>query len=153
MRKENYYGIYINKKIPKLKDNKNVNKYNGYIKPKFEGKAYIFKENIEEKEELENNSKYKKEGKYTIQFISENKKIYYIDIEIKKHRLYVLFFILMLILSALIMVITFNQDCIKEYRLSEFGSFNVDLEGLKYVFDINYDIFILKLVLKMVIKI
>ena len=139
MKKEKYYGIYINNKIPKIKDNKNINKYNGSITPKFEGKAYILKENCEKKEKLENNTKFKKEGKHTIQFINNNKQIYYIDIEIKKHIFYVLFFILMLILSAAIMVITFNQDCIKEYKVSEFGSFDVELEGFKYVFDINYE--------------
>ena len=49
MKKEEYYGIYINKKIPKIKDNKNINKYNGSITPKFEGKAYILKENCAKK--------------------------------------------------------------------------------------------------------
>ena len=44
MNNQEFYGIRINKKIPKLKDNKNINKYYGSIKPSFEGKAYIIED-------------------------------------------------------------------------------------------------------------
>ena len=54
MNNQEFYGIYINKKIPMLKDNKSLNKYYGFIKPKFEGKAYII-ENCKEKQELKSN--------------------------------------------------------------------------------------------------
>ena len=46
-----------------LKDNKSLNKYYGFIKPKFEGKAYII-ENCKEKQELKSNHIYRKKGKH-----------------------------------------------------------------------------------------
>ena len=59
MNNQEFYGIRINKKIPKLKDNKNINKYYGSIKPSFEGKAYI----IEDCKEKQAESKRKKKSK------------------------------------------------------------------------------------------
>ena len=143
--KENkkYYGIYLDKKIPQIKDDKNkYNNYYSYIKLQFEGKAYII-ENDEIKEELKNNSKYKKSGKHTIKFINKDNEIYYININIRKIGLLVLFFIflLLLILIALTMLMQSNSSSISEdaYLINQSDNFNIDLEGNTYVFDINFE--------------
>ena len=70
---ENYYGIYINDKIPKLKkdEKEEYNKYFGNVKLKFEGKAFIIED--EKENELQNNEKIKKSGKHKIKFINQKK--------------------------------------------------------------------------------
>lgn len=137
---KDYFGIYINNKVPKLNENgkKYYNEYNGNIKLEFEGKAYILKQSGEIKEELKNNSKFKKEGKHTIKFINNKKKIYYINIEIKKHILYVLFFILLLGMMSMLIPLGFNEEYNKNQRIVELTDLDIDLQGNKYVFDINY---------------
>lgn len=138
--KENkeYYGIYLNGKIPKTIDNEKdkYNKYNGSVKLEFEGKAYLIDNKGNTKEELKNNSKLKKEGKHTIKLINTKNDIYYINIKIRKLGLICLFFIAFLIILGSIFI--FNKDCIKQYSISEFSSFEIDLKGIKYVFDIGY---------------
>lgn len=81
---ENYYGIYINDKIPKLKkdEKEEYNKYFGNVKLKFEGKAFIIED--EKENELQNNEKIKKSGKHKIKFINQKNEIFYIDILIRK---------------------------------------------------------------------
>lgn len=139
--KENkeYYGIYLNGKIPKTidKEKDKYNKYNRSVKLEFEGKAYLIDDKGNNKEELKNNSKLKKEGKHTIKLINTKNDIYYINIKIRKLGLICLFFIAFLIILGSIFI--FNKDYIKQYSISEFSSFEIDLKGIKYVFDIGYE--------------
>ena len=81
---EKYYGIYINDKIPKFRINEKekYNKYLGNIKLKFEGKAFIVKD--EKETEIQNNEKIKKSGKHIIKFINEKEEMFYINILIRK---------------------------------------------------------------------
>lgn len=138
-----YFGIYINNKVPNFNSEykKDVcNKYNGNIKLKFEGRAFIIEkdDNGHNREiELENNQKYRKEGKHTIKFINEESTTYYIDIQIKRHILCVLFFIVFIGLLMLLSYISFNSN-IQNYMINKVSNFDVDLEGIKYVFDISY---------------
>ena len=137
--KENkeYYGIYLNGKIPKAKENK-YNKYYRNIKLEFEGKAFLLDKNKEKnEEELKNNSKLKKQGKHTIKFINNKKQIYYINVQIRKLWLACLFFIA-IILIILGSILFFNNQGIKQYVINEFSGFQINLEGIKYVFDIGY---------------
>ena len=97
MNNQEFYGIRINKKIPKLKDNKNINKYYGSIKPSFEGKAYII-EDCKEKQELTSNRRYRKKGKHTIKYINSKHENYFIDIEIKSLKILWLFLFLLILL-------------------------------------------------------
>lgn len=49
-----YFGLYINKKIPKIKNkdnNNDINRYYKNIKLEFEGKAFIVDKKGNEKEE------------------------------------------------------------------------------------------------------
>lgn len=58
-----YFGLYINKKIPKIKNkdnNNDINRYYKNIKLEFEGKAFIVDKKGNEKEELKTGEKYKK---------------------------------------------------------------------------------------------
>lgn len=134
--KREFYGIYINNKIPKLKDNKNYNKYYNKIELNFEGKAYII-DNGKEKEELKNNSKYKKKGKHTIKYINTKNEIYFIDIEIKRYGLIWLFFILLILLLGSLLLLIPPTDK-KKYKIDEAINFDVDFEANKYVFNINF---------------
>ena len=158
-KEENYYGIYINNKIPKTKDDKkHCNKYNRSIKLKFEGRAYLLKSN-EEKEELKNNSKFKKNGRYTIQFINDKNEIYYIEILIRRYVIILLFLIaFFIILGSLLLFKLYKQN---NFDASDFLNFDFvfsnhdkdtndsnkntveddlknDLDNAKYVFNINY---------------
>lgn len=138
MRKENknYFGIYINNKVPKL-DNK-INKYYRNIKLDFEGEAFIVEsENSDTQQRLESKKKYKKTGKHIIKFVDKNKKTYYINIKISK--LYLLWLFLLSFLILLSYIMFFNNDFIYPKQLFEqFINYDVELEGLKYVFNINY---------------
>lgn len=136
MNNQEFYGIYINKKIPMLKDNKSLNKYYGFIKPKFEGKAYII-ENCKEKQELKSNHIYRKKGKHTIKYINSKHENYFIDIEIKSYGILWLFlFLLILLILAIFQINT--PDNTNNYNILETIDFDVNLDGNKYVFDINY---------------
>lgn len=142
MQKNNeYFGIYINKKIPKTKDKENKNNYNKYnknIKLEFEGKAFIINNKENEKIELKSGEKYKKEGKHTIKFINSNKEIYYIDIEIRKLYFIFLFLIAFFIICGTLFF-SFNKNINTQYLMNETLNFDVDLEGIKYIFNINYE--------------
>ena len=137
MNNQEFYGIRINKKIPKLKDNKNINKYYGSIKPSFEGKAYII-EDCKEKQELTSNRRYRKKGKHTIKYINSKHENYFIDIEIKSLKILWLFLFLLILLFLIISQIKMPEKDSNEYNISESIDFDVNLEGNKYVFDINY---------------
>ncbi len=130
----NYFGIYINDKIPKIQSK--INKYYKNIKLDFEGKAFIVDNN--KLEELENGKKYKKSGKHTIKFINKNEEIYYIDIKISKLWLIWLFLFAFLILFSYILFFCKNNTNFNQI-IKETVNYDVDLEGIKYVFDINYE--------------
>jgi len=140
MKKENkeYFGIYINDKIPKIKDKEN--RYYKNIKLDFEGKAFILKDNkIDIQEELKSGKKYKKSGKHTIKFINDNQEIYYINIKITK--LYLLLWLFLFAFLILFSYILFFYDNVPNSNqiIKEFVNYDVDLEGIKYVFNINYE--------------
>lgn len=133
---EDYYGIYIDNKIPKFRkdEKKECNKYFENVKLKFDGKAFIVED--EKETELDNNEEIKKSGKHIIKFINEKNEIFYIDILIRKLKFIWLFFIIFLcILCGLLFL---KNDNMKKYKIAEFSNFDLDLEGLKYVFNINY---------------
>lgn len=136
-----YFGLYINKKIPKIKNkdnNNDINRYYKNIKLEFEGKAFIVDKKGNEKEELKTGEKYKKEGKHTIKLINENEKVYYVDIKIQKLYLILLFFVILFIICSS-MYLCFNKKFSTRYSKDETLNFNIDLEGIKYVFDIGYE--------------
>lgn len=128
---QKFFGIYINRKIPKLKNNI----YYGNIKLEFEGKAFIIN-NKKEKQELKNGSKYKKAGKYTIELINNQKEIYYININIIK--LYPIFIFIMILL-ILLNIIYFSNTYIKEkIKINKSLDFDIELEYPKYNFNVSY---------------
>ncbi len=133
---ENYYGIYINNKIPKIRDKENkYNKYYRNIKLEFEGQAFIIKDN-KEQEEIKRLSTYKKEGKSTIKFINNKNEIYYINIKIRKLSLVGLFLIAFLIFFSSVLLL--NNADIKN-NIDKVINYDLELEGVKYVFDISYE--------------
>ena len=101
---------------------------------KFEGKAFIIED--EKENELQNNEKIKKSGKHKIKFINQKNEIFSIDILIRKLKFIWLFFIIFL--CVLCGLLFFKNDNTRKYEIEEFSSFELDLKGLKYVFDINY---------------
>lgn len=136
--KKNYYGIYINNKVPKIKNEDNqYNKYYRSIKIKFEGKAFILKDHNEQ-EEIKSPYNCKKEGKSTIKFINSKNEIYYINVKIKKLCLVWPFFIAFLIMLGTIIFFCKNNTDMK-YKIDEVLNYDLELEGVKYIFDINYE--------------
>lgn len=136
MNNQEFYGIYINKKIPKLKDNENTNKYYGHIKPKFDGKAYII-ENCKEVQELKSNQRYVKKGKHTIKYTNSKHENYFIDINIKSYKILWLFLFLLILFMLTIFQIN-KPDSTNNYNILETIDYDINLDGNKYVFDINY---------------
>lgn len=141
-KKDDFYGIYINNKIPKIEDKEN--KYYKNITPEFKGKAFIIekdKDDIEKiKEELESGKKYKRKGKRIIKFISENDKIYYINIKIRRLLILWLFlFAFLIILGTMLFLNNNRYNSNYNQVIQEFVSYDVELEGFKYVFNINYE--------------
>lgn len=139
MKKANnkYFGIYINNKIPKLENKEN--KYYYCIKTKFEGKAFILDDNKKDiKEELENGKRFNKKGKYIIKFISKDNKMYYINIKIIKLWILWLFLFAFLFLLGLIFYLSNNNIPKSNYSIQESTSYEMEMQGLKYVFDVKY---------------
>lgn len=137
MKNQEYFGIFINDKIPKIKDKKDkFNKYYRNIKLDFKGKVYIINKK-NEKTELKTNSKFKKSGKYIIQFINENNEVYYINIHIIK-LLPLLWFFFMTI-CILLSFILFDKFIDTTYEMTRNLNFDAELEGIKYVFNVNYE--------------
>lgn len=136
MKNQRYFGIYINNKIPKVNDEKNkFNKYYGNIKLNFKGKAFIIN-NKNEIIELKSNSKYKKSGKHIIKYIDERNEVYYINVNIIKIYPLLLLLLLFFILSYFIL---FNDDTINNNNeINKKLNFDVELDGLKYSFNVNY---------------
>ena len=143
MKEEKYYGIYINKnKIPKAQDNtkENDNYYNKYFesaKLKFEGTAYLIKDKEKgDMEEIKNNSKIKKCGKYLIEFINKKSEVYYINIRIIKIR-----FLLLLLLLALLLGCFFifkpNKN-FEDFMIVQSDQFSLDTNLTNYVFNVGY---------------
>ncbi len=141
-KRDNYFGIYINDKIPNSEGKEN--KYYGNIELDFKGKAFIIekdKNDIEEiKEELESGKKYKKNGRHIIKFINESDEIYYINIKIRKLLLLWLFLFAFLIILGSILFFNNNKNTPNSNQvIEECVSFDMELKGMKYVFDINYE--------------
>lgn len=133
MKNQEYFGIYINDKIPKIKDK--TNKYYRNLKLDFRGKVFIIN-NKNEKKELKTNSIFKKSGKYIIQFENENNEVYYINIHIiKLLPLIGLFFMTICILLSFILLDKFIDTT---YEMTRNLNFDAELEGIKYVFNVNY---------------
>ena len=85
MKKENeYYGIKLNDKIPKIDK---VNKFAKEVKIEFQGNAYLIKRNedneVIERKEIESGYKLKKEKDYEIAFINYENKIYNLQVRIE----------------------------------------------------------------------
>lgn len=138
MKKANnkYFGIYINNKIPKLKNKEN--KYYYCIKTKFDGKAFVLDDNKDIKEELENGKRFNKKGKHIIKFINKKNQIYYIKINIVKLWIIWLFLFAFLLLLGLIFYISNNNTPKSNYSIQEVFSYDIEMQGLKYVFNVDY---------------
>lgn len=136
--KKEYYGIYINGKIPihKEKDFDYYNVYNTNIKLKFEGKAYLIEDNEKIKKELKDNGKIKKDGNYTIKLINEKNEIYYINIKIKKN-IFVYFFLILFFIILFSMFYEMNNN--RLYKIGELSTIDINFENSKYIFNVNYD--------------
>ncbi len=140
-KKDNYFGIHINDKIPKIEDKEN--RYYKNIELDFRGKAFIIEknqDNTEEiKEELESGKKYKKEGKHIIKFINESNEMYYINIKIRKLLILWLFLLAFFIILGTILFFNNKDNSNSNQIIQGIVSYDVELEGFKYVFDINYE--------------
>lgn len=139
MNNQEFYGIYINKKIPIIKDDRKINKYYRNIKLDFIGKAYILDKNeVDIKEELISGKKYKKNGKHIIKYINNEQEIYYINIKINK--LWIILFYLLILTLILGCILFWHNNNIEEPKkmIEQIIGYDIELEGVKYVFDINY---------------
>lgn len=96
-KKDKYYGIYFNDKIPKIDK---INKYNKEVELKFEGKAYIIERDddneVVEKIKLENNDKLRKEKDYEIEFINKNNEFFNIKVRIETNYLFLIILLFLL---------------------------------------------------------
>lgn len=90
-KKEKYYGISLNDKIPQF-DNKK-NKFDKKVKVCFCGKAYLLERNDKdeiERIEIENNYELKKERDYEIEFINAENEKYIIQVRIESSYFFLL---------------------------------------------------------------
>lgn len=96
-KKDKYYGIYFNDKIPKIDK---INKYNKEVELKFEGKAYIIERDddneVVEKIKFENNDKLRKEKDYEIEFINSKAQTYNLKVRIETNYLFILLLLFLL---------------------------------------------------------
>lgn len=136
--KNNYFGIYINNKVPKI-DNK-LNKYYKSINLDFEGKAFILEKNkLDIKEELETGKKYKKSGEHTIKFINTDNKLYYINIKIcSLWFIWLFLFAFLILIGSIFSFYNMNNIPFPKQIIEDTVSYDMQMDGLKYVFDINY---------------
>lgn len=135
--KKEYYGLYINDKIPKISDKKvKYNRYFKKVKFRFLGKTYII-DSKNNKKEIKSNEEFNKNGKYLIEFINAAGKKYNINIEIKKT--HILGLLIGLFLCIVLFVGTYNLPFIKKNIIQESTDLDINLEGIKYVFDIDYN--------------
>lgn len=82
-KKEEYFGILLNDKIPKLDDKKN--KFDKKVKVCFCGKAYLLEKNDKdqiERIEIQNNYELTKERDYEIEFYNNENRRYVIQVRI-----------------------------------------------------------------------
>lgn len=83
-KKEEYFGILLNDKIPKLDDEKN--KFDKKVKVCFCGKAYLLEKNDKdqiERIEIQNNYELTKEKDYEIEFYNNENRRYIIQVRIE----------------------------------------------------------------------
>lgn len=141
-KKDSYFGIYINDKIPKIEDKEN--RYYKNIELDFKGKAFIIEKNQDNtekiKEELKSGKNYKRKGNHIIKFTNENNEVYYINIKIRKLLILWLFLFAFLIILGTILFFNNNKNNSNANQIIQgIVSYDVELEGFKYVFDINYE--------------
>lgn len=137
--KNDYFGICINDKIPKI-DNK-LNKYYKSINLDFEGKVFILKKNkLDIKEELETGKKYKKSGEHTIKFINKDNELYYINIKIcRLWFIWLFLFAFLILISSVFFFYKMNNIPFPKQIIEDTVSYDMQMDGLKYVFDIDYE--------------
>ncbi len=100
-KKEEYFGILLNDKIPKLDDKKN--KFDKKVKVCFCGKAYLLEKNDKgeiERIEIQNNYELTKERDYVIEFYNNKNRRYVIQVRIESSYF---FLIILLFLFGFIM--------------------------------------------------
>ena len=136
MKKNNkYFGILLNNRIPKTEKEKN--KYYKNVRLKFEGKAFIVKNNSTIEKELKNGEILKKDGQYLIKFINNQNETSFINIEIKKIIL-ILVLLLALIIFSLLYFFKFEPIFIDKQLIFDSLKYDYELKGDTFVFNINY---------------
>ena len=145
-KEEKYYGIRFNNDIPKTDK---INSYNKEVEITFLGRAYLVERKDDdtiEKTEIENYYKLEKEGKYEIEFINKQNKVYNLQIEISKSfLLFILLFLLgILLFSLLFKPVGMDQSLFGKFlSVIDFSVISVDINeeaqpDIKYVFDVGF---------------
>lgn len=146
---ENYYGIYFNKDVPKFDK---VNKYRKEVEIKFEGRTFLVERDednkIVKRTELENNYKFKKEGKYELEFINNLDRTFHIDLKIRMSYLIIILFLFFFgVLIGLLLSnpkLKDNKHLAYFYDFIDFSVIEVDIDKEKdvpkeYNFDVEFE--------------
>ena len=134
-----YFGIKVNNEIPKVYK---VNKYKKNVELNFKGTAYLieYKDDNIEKTELKDLHKFKKNGKYRVEFINTKEECYIINIEIKKSFLFILLLFIAVFFCLFMLFLfpsTFNRNYNRYWKDTIYSLIDVDKENI-YEFDVSF---------------
>lgn len=154
-KKDKYYGIYFNDKIPKIDK---INKYSKEVELKFEGEAYIIERDddneVVEKIELKNEDKLRKEKDYEIEFLNKNNEVFNLKVRIETNYLFliILLFLLGFFIGLLLCKSTdFDNSPLKKfYDYINIAILQLDIDNAEekvvnrkpkkqYDFDVTFD--------------